>query len=260
MKNACKQFVEWLESEGTNLPPNLMAHRELCPECQREYEMECAYQRVLDTVRSEPVPTTNLQWSHIADKLNQPAKQARPRLAWRPLWAPALAFGVMVGLGLLFWMNSPNERTELAQVAKGSESGGAVMMRMEALPPDTAVSSDGEVSEPSAPVYSDTVKPFAGAEEEPNTLRLEARIPSSSPEYDMVPRRQELAMAPSETARPSARNGEPALRTAPVALQTLELEPIIPQGSENAEYLPVQYSSEPSATEAQANDAIICSF
>ncbi|MFQ3611505.1 MAG: hypothetical protein SNJ72_08430, partial [Fimbriimonadales bacterium] len=174
MKNPCEQFVEWLEIGSGELPPNLKTHLEQCSHCQQEYALERTYQQVLQSVRSEPLPPMRLQWSQIAEKMN--AQKARPRWFWYPLWAPALAIGLMVGFAILIW--SPQRPgTEVAQLSSANSSPAPQGEgEPSPLPPDTPVVSDGQVLAQAQPSQSDTVVPFSGTAQPP---RSDSSAPSS---------------------------------------------------------------------------------
>ncbi len=255
MKNPCEQFVEWLETESGELPPSLRAHLDRCVHCQHEYALHSAYQKAVQAVRSEPVPATQVQWSQIAQRLKAP--QARPRWAWRGVWAPALAFGAMAGLGILFWL-TPRNHPELARLEQTNPKPFSVGTTS-TQSTDTPLSSDGSVLPMPPPTYSDSVVPFSGSVEEPAEPSQRATTSTRELKSEPSPHRREMAMASPEGATSFARNGAPDLRNINPTFQPLEMEPIVPQGGENADYLSVNYN-EASQTEATPSDAIICSF
>lgn len=250
MKNLCRQFAEWLESEPSGLTQTWRAHLEACAACRTLWQQEQAYRALLKRVRSEPVPACQMRWEAIASRLE-------PRPQRRILWAPPLAWGLgmilAVGVAIGLWF-------QIMPRAQSSDSAVRVSQ------PETISSAGIELRGESA---ASEGQPFAVAEPvltEPNPTHSDGE-PETSPKAVQKP--YQIARAPEPTT------GRGWTRPSPSQITMLSPEPIEPlDDAPQAEYLPVRYG-EPTATaeaaggapaenqhamEGTDENAIICSF
>ncbi len=250
MRNPCRQFAEWLESEPSGLTETWHAHLEVCAACRALWQQEQAYRALLNQVRSEPVPVCQLRWETIASRL-----ETRPQR--RTLWMPRLAWGlgmalaVGVAIGLWFQMAPPTQSPASVRISQRKPAPAAhADWRRESTASETQPITAAEpvLTEPK-PTHSDGES---------------AVLPKAIPEA-----RMRIARAPESASMRGA------VRPASTQITMLTPEPIVPlDDTPQTEYLPVRYG-EPAATAEAARaipsetqhategideNAIICSF
>ncbi len=250
MKNLCRQFAEWLESEPSALTETWRAHLEACAVCRTLWQQEQTYRTLLKQVRSEPVPACQLRWETIASRL-----ETRPQR--RIFWAPQLAWGLGMALAVgiatgLWFQTTPRSQN-----------------------PDSAVRVSQPESTSSAGIEghwepaTSEVQPSAVAEPvltEPNPTHSDGESETSP---KAVQKAYQIARAPEPTP------GRGWTRPSPSQITMLSPEPIEPlDDAPQAEYLPVRYGAltataesaggapaeNQHAMEGTDENAIICSF
>lgn len=251
MRNLCRQFAEWLESEPSGLTETWRAHLESCATCRALWQQEQAYRALLKQVRAEPVPACQLRWEAIALRL-----QTRPqrRILWAPRFAWGLGIALAVGIAIGLWF-------QITPRTQNPDSAVRLSQRESASPERAELRWRSAGSE---------AQPFAAAEPvltEPKPTHSDGE-PEASPKA--VPEaRMRIARAPEPTSMRGT------VRPTATQITMLAPEPIVPLGdTPQTEYLPVRYGEPASAAEVAGGmpsetqhamegvdeNAIICSF
>lgn len=261
MKNRCQQFVQWLEKEPSNLPESWREHLQHCSRCATLWHGKRAYHKLIQSMRSEPVPSCQLPWNAVASRLTQPAPQ--PRFSLRLVGAIATASALAIAFSIAWVLLGDIERNH-------STVFGPPSPQKVARVPDQPVQQKASTS--SVPVHSDGEFKISSPTPSPKATSLsfsfEASKSSAQPQSghfagDGI--QETPTVIASARGFGTTRGGEHRERS---HLVMLPPEPITPLGDDQVEYLPIQYGQRTEADSVQTTETveetryegIICSF
>lgn len=121
----CRRARRLLELNGkSELPEWVDIHLETCSHCREVLEGELDLQRVLQAVRSEPVPASRLEWSQVRSRLQtDPARRTKvcvPRYALAGTLSVAVLLLVLVmkpfSAGESGWVFEPTRPAKIAEL------------------------------------------------------------------------------------------------------------------------------------------------
>lgn len=126
----CKRARRLLELNGkSELPEWVDMHLETCSHCREVLEGELDLQRVLQAVRSEPVPASRLEWSQVRSRLQ--TDMARRTKVCIPRYAVAGSLSIAVLLLVLVmkpfstgesdWVFEPSRPAKIAELNQPDE-------------------------------------------------------------------------------------------------------------------------------------------
>lgn len=252
MRSDCKRFELWLVESETPMPEALKAHLERCPTCAERWQEEQRYRRLLQEVRSAPMPSTQVRWEQVQRRLAERAVQRTGGFGWRAVLAGAFGVLLMLAVGMGVWWLSGSSQT-ISTSFNASEGQGA---------PSAEQSLDTPVEIASAPPAPSEATSFAlpTPSEEPLPTRRVKRPESLATQVARLPEPSGIMGLRTYSARggSSMPQREEPEENAPLEIEILPTEPIVPQGSEQTEYLIVNYQQYPTAE--QKEDALVYSF
>ncbi|MDW8106606.1 MAG: hypothetical protein RMK45_03895 [Armatimonadota bacterium] len=238
MKRYCNQVEAYLAGEIETLPEAVRAHVEQCARCQRAWQLERAYRRVVEAVRETPVPASTLAWERVQAQLNaRAAVRSRP-MVWR--YAPALGLTAMAFVGLsLLLLTRPLEPTpnSVAQAPEAASPKVKHLLSVDtAQTPRTRMMGLSLPPPPAKPRATDLV--FQGAPQAQRTTPA-----------PRVVRTRRVEPLPKRGGNGSARlvarlNAPDAPALTSVAVQEAESPPLsefVAASAAGVDYLPLQY-------------------
>ncbi len=253
MRHLCKQFELWLAEPEMPMPEALKAHLERCPTCAERWQEEQHYRRLLDAVRSAPMPSTQVRWEQVQRRLAERAVQRAGRpLGWTATLVGAFGVLVMLAVGAGAWWLRGDSKANLASSSAPSRQVEAPAEKPIAPPVEIALTP----TEPPEARLAGTVAPSGES-----LPRARMKPPESSP-TELARLSSSAGIAGLRTY--SARSGSPVAHredpeaNAPLEIEILPVEPIVPHGSEQTEYLAFNYQQHPTAEKKE--DALIYSF
>lgn len=258
MNKLCRQFEKWLEQEPSDLSGSWREHLQHCSRCATLWHRDRAYRKLIQNMRSEPVPSCQLLWITMASRLTQPAPQSRS--SFRLAWTVATASVLVIAFSIAWILLGDIERNHSTVVVPPSSH------KVARVPEQFA---QKKTSTPPAPVHSDGELKRSATTPSPKAISLSLSPEASEDSaHSLVGEIQETPKVIASTRGFGAmRGGEHRAR---YNLVMLPPEPIKPLGDhDQVEYLPIQYGQRTETDSAQKmetieetkyDEGIICSF
>ncbi|MCS7065918.1 MAG: hypothetical protein NZL85_06520 [Fimbriimonadales bacterium] len=240
-RRECDRISEQMEAWGHDLPEWVKVHLHQCAACAEEWQREQRYRRVLQTVRQEPIPTSQLRWEHVQMRLAARSVQQRT-LRWRFAFGGAFAsvFALcMLGVFGFFYLGDFG-------VPRWKEAAsGAQTLGIESQPPAVLKKPDsGDAVAPDAVLSEANGKHASASAGEPKSLAMAA--PPSQRPRDASAAAGALPAAPSPSAGsmhdPRREQSELYAAKGSGEAVAMPLPDLRPETAGDADYLPIQYS------------------